>query len=252
MKFSEYITRHHVFTTTELLRSADSEMAAKQQLKSALASGVVERVRRGLYVSYAGKFEGLEADPYEIVVSLDSCAVLSYHSALEALGVAHNIGFECHFRTEVVKSPFSFKGIEYLPHAADEDILTQRIRGRAFGSALVTNREQTIIDCLKHPERSGGIEEVIKSLSALPYIDASLVAQLALADSASMGARVGWLLDAKKEQWRVSENVILNLLAESRGVVSKLDKNATVSRGWSAKWNMRLPEEVEEVESWVS
>lgn len=251
MKFTEYIARHHAFTTEALLAAADSRDAARQQLKEAVVTGSVERVRRGLYVSNAGRFEGDGVDPYEVVTALDPDAILSYHSALEAHGVAHNVGFECRFRTEAARSPFSFRGIRFIPHPRGDVILTQRVRGRAFGSILVTTREQTLFDCLKHPEWAGGVEEVVRSLSALPYLDANQAASLAIADSASMAARVGWLLEAKSEGWRIPADVIDRLRQASAGTVSKFDKRATATRGWSSRWNMRLPETEEEVASWA-
>lgn len=251
MKFSEYIHSHHVFAVEDLLEASDSPAAARQQLKAAVASGAVERVRRGLYVSNSGRFEGAGVDPYEVVAALDAEAVLSYHSALEAHGVAHNVGFECRFRTDAARSPFSFRGVRYVPHPTDESAPSQRVRGRAFGSVLVTTREQTLFDCLKHPEWAGGIEEAMRSLSALPYLDVERAAKLALADSASMAARVGWLLEARSEAWRVPTGVLERLRAASAGTVSKLDKRATATRDWSREWNMRLPESAEEVASWT-
>ncbi len=252
MKFSEYISKHHVFPTRDLLKNADSEMAAKQQLKLALASNTVERVRRGLYASNAGKFKDAGVDPYEVVTALDSNAVLSYHSALEAHGVAHNVGFECRFRTDAARTPFTFHDVRYVPHTAENGLTTQRIRGRSFGSVLATSREQTFVDCLKHPEWSGGIEEVVRSLSAMPYLDSVRVSDLAMAASASMAARVGWLLEEKAEQWKVQDDTLDMLRAACGGVVSKLDKSSYAARGWSKEWNMRLPEEDKEVRSWLS
>lgn len=104
MKFTEYIARRRAFTTEALLAAADSRDAARQQLKEAVVGGSVERVRRGLYVSNAGRFEGAGVDPHEVVAALDPDAILSYHSALEAHGVAHNVGFERRFHTEAARS----------------------------------------------------------------------------------------------------------------------------------------------------
>ena len=252
MKFNEYILTHHVFQTRGLLKSADSPQAARQQLKLAQASGAVERVRRGLYVSNAGGYSGVAVDPYEVVVGLDADAVLSYHSALEAHGVAHNLGFECRFRTDVAKSPFTFHDVRYVPHDAKSGLATQRIRGKAFGSVLATSREQTFIDCLKHPQWSGGIEEVVRSLSAMPYLDSTLVARLAIAENASMAARAGWMLESRATQWQVPDGTLDLLRTACAGVVSKLDKSCDAARGWSKEWNMRLPEEGREVRSWLS
>lgn len=251
MKFNEYISTHHVFGTEALLEEADSRSAARQQLKEATAKGAVARVRRGLYISNAPRFADSGVDPYEVVSALDPDAVLSYHSALEAHGVAHNMGFECRFRTGVAKSPFSFGSIRYIPHPAEGGVPRQRVRGRATGTVYVTTREQTVFDCLKHPEWAGGIEEAVRSLSALPYLDSGKAAGLALADSASMAARVGWLLEAKSEDWRVPPEVLDLLRSASAGVASKLDKRAPSSRGWAKGWSMCLPDTEEEVASWV-
>ena len=252
MKFTRYIATHHVFTTEGLLAESDSENSARKQLKLALGSGKVERVRRGLYASHAGRFEGVGVDPYEVVTALDPGAVLSYHTALEALGVAHNVAFECRFRTNRARAPFSFGGVDYVPHPSDGFVRSRRVRGSAFGSALATTREQTVVDCLKRPEWSGGIEEAVRSLSALPYVDSAAVAELACADSASLAARAGWLLEAKAGRWRVPDEVLELLSARCSGVTSKLDKRSSESRGWSRRWRMTLPETEEEVRSWVS
>lgn len=251
MKFTKYISTHPAFAVDTLLANADSRNAARQQLKGAVATGSVERVRRGLYVSNTGRFADAGVDPYVVAATLDPQATISYHSALEAHGVAHNTGFECRFRTDAARTPFSFRGIRYIPHPAEDGILTQSVRGKAFGSVLVTTREQTLFDCLKYPERSGGIEEVVRSLSAFPYLDAEKAATLALQDSASMAARAGWLLEMKSAAWRVPQNTIARLRRASAGTVSKLDKRAGETRGWSKAWNMRLPETEEEVASWT-
>ncbi|NHM16872.1 hypothetical protein GMI69_09480 [Eggerthellaceae bacterium zg-887] len=100
MKFTEYISTHQVFTTADLLAASDSAAAAEQQLGAAVQSGSVERVRRGLLVSNRGRFEGAAVDPYAVVSAADLDAVLCYHSALEAHGVAHNVSFECRFLSD--------------------------------------------------------------------------------------------------------------------------------------------------------
>lgn len=251
MKFKEYISTHQTFTTSDLLKNADSIDAAKKQLKLAERSGSVERVRRGLYVSNVGRYEGIEVDPYRVITALDPNAVLSFHSALEAHGVAHNISTQCQFRSKVVLSKFGYKGIEYTP-LPQEEVSKQRIRGDAFGSVFITSREQTILDVLKYPERSGGIEEAVRSISAFPYIDADTLLVLSQRESASLCARIGWLLSAKAERWHVSDCILAELSARSSGVVSKLDKRSVNTQGWSKEWNMRLPEAEEEVLSWIA
>ena len=104
MKFSRYIATHHAFTTGALMAEMDSPAAAEEQLRLAVRSGMVERARHGLLVSNYGRFEGVPIDPAEVVAAADPAAVLSYHSALEAHGVAHSAGFVCRFRSDVFDS----------------------------------------------------------------------------------------------------------------------------------------------------
>ena len=115
MKFTEYISTHQVFTTSSLMESMDSPSAAEEQLRLAVRTGKVERVRRGLLVSNQGRFEGVPVDPSAVVAALDGDAIVSYHSALELYGVAHNVSFSFQFRSDTTRRAFTFRGVAYEP-----------------------------------------------------------------------------------------------------------------------------------------
>ena len=115
MKFTEYISTHQVFTTSSLMESMDSPSAAEEQLRLAVRTGKVERVRRGLLVSNQGRFEGVPVDPSAVVAALDGDAIVSYHSALELYGVAHNVSFSFRFRSDTTRRAFTFRGVAYEP-----------------------------------------------------------------------------------------------------------------------------------------
>lgn len=66
MKFSEYISRHQVFTTSALMGAMDSPSSATEQLRLAIKAGTVECVRRGLLVSNYGRCEDRPLDPLTI------------------------------------------------------------------------------------------------------------------------------------------------------------------------------------------
>lgn len=252
MKFRDYIEQTHVFTNQQLVEScALSAASAKTMLKRAVEAGGIERVRRGLYISRAGRFAVSDVDPFELVSALDAEAALSFHSALEAHGVAHNVGSTCQFRSAAVKGSFEYSGITYVPFAFAEDVLTQRQRGKSGLRIVVTTREQTIIDCLNHPERCGGIEEALMSVSLFPYIDLDALLGLVSESSASLAARAGWLLEQKAGDWRVPDDTLEKLSAMASGGPYKLDKDSRRSQGWSRRWKLCLPAHEEEVESWV-
>ena len=70
--------------------------------------------------------------------------------------VAHNVGGVCQFRSASVRSAFEYSGVSYVPFPLAADLPTQSVRGRGGLRAVATTREQTIVDCLSHPDRCGG------------------------------------------------------------------------------------------------
>lgn len=252
MKFSDYIGRHHVFTTPSLLGAMDSPAAAEEQLRLAVRSGAVERVRRGLLVSNRGRFEDVPVDQFEVVAALDASAIVSYHSALEAHGVAHNAGFVCRFRSDTVRAGFDFRGVAYRPCGPVRNVRSKTLRS-SWGPYLATTREQTVIDCLGKPALAGGVEETVRSLTAFVYLGVEELVGLASEAGPSMASRVGWLLSEKGDEWHVDEGDLARLESALGLGPYRLGHAADgAPTGWSAKWKLILPENREEMESWIT
>ena len=251
MKFTEYISKNQVFTTGALMAAMDSPVAAEQQLREAVRRGSVERVRRGLLVSNHGRFEGAGVDPYDVVAAADRGAVLSYHSALEAHGVAHNVGFECQFRSDAVRKPFEFRGVRYVPCGPVGDARSALVRG---GSSRrnATTREQTIVDCLGCPQKSGGIEEAVRGVSAFAYIDADALLDIVSDAGPSAAARVGWLLSEKAADWHVAPECLQALKGMVGSGPYRLGPADGGPTGFSAEWRLILPDTDEEVATWIT
>lgn len=250
MRFTEYIDSHHVFTTAALMAAADSPGAAREQLRRAVRAGDVERARRGLLVSNHGRFEGAPVDSAEIVSALDPSAALSYHSALAAWGVEHQVGFACQFRSDTVKTGFSFRGMRYEPCGPLGNAETATIRV-PWGRRRVTTRERTVLDCLDRPALAGGAEEAVRGASAFAWLDVDELVAMAVGEGSSACARTGWLLSEKADDW----HVVRVQLAQLAGMLGKGPYRLGHPRGhvgWSGGWRLLLPDEEEEVRTWVT
>lgn len=250
MRFKEYIASHQAFTTDDLYATAARE-TVRTQLRRALAAGDIERVRRGTYVSKTGKFLDEAPDPFLVARTVDPGAIISYHSALVAHGVAHNVGFECSFRSERVRTPFEYGGVRYVPFNTADNPHTQTMHSRFYGNITVTTREQTLADCLSHPSRAGGSEETVRACSAFPYLDVDDLVEILDGASAAVIARTGWLLEAKRQDWGVSDETLSALEGRLGRGPSKLDPSSRENRGWNRRWKLYLPENEEEVLSWT-
>ena len=251
MKFKEYIARNQVFTTADLRENLDSPGSISKSVTRAAKSGQIDMVRRGLYVSKAGRFTDQKCDARIVVRRADPEAFLVYHTALELHGVAHAISFDVAFRSDALSKGFTYDGMNYVryPYVA---ALVQAVRIGDVGSVRATTKEQTLVDCMTYPGRSGGSEEVIRSLSTMPYLDIEALSSLLAGESsASLISRVGWLLDANKEKWHISKDLIESLKGKLGSGPYRMDNQSNRSLGWSKEWKLCLPESSKEVISWT-
>ena len=251
MKVKEFLQTTPVFTTGDVQKVASSKESAETLLRRAVVSGKIKRIRRGLYASKTGKYFGEATEPFRVIQALDSEAVVSYHTALVAHGLAHNVSFECSFRTNVVKSAFTFEDMHYVPYAKDTSVLTQVNSGAAYGSVLVTTREQTFVDCLSRPARAGGVEELVRSLTTMPYLNFTVLEDLLGNVPETLLARCGWLLEQKRDDWHVDESLLGSLESRLGKGPYRFGSTNGKPEGWSKRWKLCLPDSAEEVESWV-
>lgn len=252
MKFTEYISTHHAFSTEELMSSCDSPASARQQLWAAAKTGKVEKVRRGVYVSFTGRFSGSIPDPFEVAHACDRDATLCYHSALTALGVAHNVSYQCDFTSDTVRSPFEYRGIHYVPHKQKTPLDTTKVRLGDDQWMLCTSKEQTLVDCMDRPWLAGGAEEVVRALTLFAYIDEEALLSILENKKEPSRARAGWLLSAMQDTWHVSSGFLESLHGSLREGPYRFGRPHSGNSGWSARWKLLLPESNREVESWIS
>lgn len=251
MKVKEFLQTTPVFTTNDVQKVASSKESAETLLRRAVASGEISRVRRGLYASKTGKFFGEATEPLRVIRALDADAVVSYHTALVVHGLAHSVSFEYSFRTDAVKSAFSFEDVRYVPYAQDASVRSQVNNGTAYGSVLVTTREQTFVDCLSRPARAGGTEEVIRSLTTVPYVNFAELENLLDDASDTLLARCGWLLEQKRDDWHVDEALLSNLESRLGRGPYRFGNSERKSGGWSNRWRLCFPDAIGKVESWI-
>ena len=115
------------------------------------------------------------------------------------------------------------------------------------------HNQAAVIDCLEKPILAGGVEEAVRSLTTFVYLDVEKLIDLAVSAGVSAISRVGWLLSEKKNEWHVSENSLAQLeskLGSGPYRLGPMTKRS--STGWVTRWKLILPEDKEEVESWIT
>jgi predicted transcriptional regulator of viral defense system len=167
--------------------------AASQALTYLAERGYVERVRQRLWVR-----KGAPVDPYLLGARVTSPYAFAYGTALALHGAGSAE------RSEVlVASPHRFEAFEYdgllyrraLPWP--EDALVEVSVGPEF--VWTTTAERTLVDCVRVPANAGGIAELLRSVSALPRLDAEQVLRwVDHYDEANLAARLGFVLESSE------------------------------------------------------
>jgi len=252
MAIREYLDTHQAFSAAEFNRAFPGSVTDRNLLARAVRSGAVERVRHGVYVSKTGPYSRSQADPLDVALATTDDVVFCFLTALRLHGVLHNVVTVTQFYTAHKIGPFEYSGHYYQPRRRpDRPTDTQQlftVTGRRYP---VTTREQTLIDCLARPGSAGGPENLLRSLSGFAYLDSNRL--LSLPASGNTRAKLGWLLEAKREEWRV-DDAILHGLQQSLGAgpyyfwSSRPPKDSH----WANRWRLYLPYPEQEMITWLN
>ncbi len=257
MSVRTYLEEHPVFTLDEFRGELGSGHSAYNLLTRAVRQGLAVRVMRGVYVSRAGRYSKEEPDPYLVAAATSPEAVMVYHSALELHGLAHSPSRRVQFTATGATPGFTYGDFEFrrysLPRTVSpaDAVTSTTLVSRPGGVVRVTTRERTLVDCVNRPDLAGGLEEMARSLAALPYVDATkILAYLKELASPTAVARTGWFLEQRAREWYVSEDA----LAEMRTMLGKGPyylSRSNEAGTWVAPWRLYLPADAADVERWV-
>lgn len=258
MSVQAYLAEHQVFSLEEFRAELGEGRTAYNLLVRATKRGLVDRVRQGVYVSRSGRFSQEEPDPYLVAAAVAPDAVMVYHSALEVHGLAHSPSRRVQFSSKKATEPFTYRDFEYRRYpppktkqAESPTVESTTLVRRPAGVVRVTTRERTLVDCLNRTDLAGGLEEALRSLAGLPYVDASnVLAYLRFLASGTAVARTGWLLEQRAREWYVPEDALEQmraLLGKGPYYLSRANEAGT----WVPQWRMYLPGSRSELERWV-
>ena len=251
-KVSEFIRSSAVFTSAELLASCGDTQNNRNLLHNAVKAGRARKVRRGLYASASGRFEG-SRPPFQLVASKAAPdAVLCYSSAFTLFVGSQDALAEATFYTALSMRPFGFDGVRFTPYPMPLSPVETRAYRLAGGQGVLgTTREQTVADSLANVARAGGAEAVMRRLSAVRFLDAGKAARMAAARGPSACARLGWVLERKGGDWDVPGGVLDGLALGLGGGPYYLGP-ARARAHFDERWRLYLPEDAQTVEGWLN
>jgi predicted transcriptional regulator of viral defense system len=227
MKPEHFLARHSLFTREELMAALPGRSPATvdAHLTRWRRQGSIARVKNGVYVRQSREPWGGPALPDFVALAARMApdAAAAFHTALEAHGFAQSLFEKLTFVTWTRARPVSFMGRRLLP-VRPRAPLRERQGGEGWVELIdrgglevrVTSVERTVADVLDRPSLAGGVVEVWRSLFAVPAVDpGALFDYVETLGSSTVAARVGYFLEARREELAVPASV-LDLLRRLR------------------------------------
>ncbi|MGM0406280.1 MAG: type IV toxin-antitoxin system AbiEi family antitoxin domain-containing protein [Thermoplasmatota archaeon] len=188
-----------VFTHRDVNRFLDiSKENTYRIIGNMIEKDLVKRVERGKFILNE---VWNELDIYEIVPEIFQPSYIAFWSALHYHGMTDQVPRAVFLVTTKRKKPLKFQGqkIKYVTVKRSLFFGYER-----YGKVVVSDMEKTVIDCLRHPEYSGGISQIQDAISDELNTD-RLIEYCKLAGSSAVASRLGYMLEKKDIEFEKDE-----------------------------------------------
>lgn len=258
MYIDKFLATHPIFSTQELsdyalkiLGHSPSHSTVYNLIQHHEKRGHIIQIRRGLYYTLPREAtDGVfPVDPFLVASKLASDAVLAFHSAFWIHQVAYSTSHIIYYLTRQRTRPrFQFQGNLYVPvHPSS----TLRKSKNDFGvtnidregvKIRVTALERTLVDVLHKPLYGGNLEEVWQSLNSISYLNIDQVIEYTkLLKNSSIAAKVGFFLESRQEQLRVSPEQLDKLRKARPKSAQYFQRKSDEPQKLITNWNLIVP-----------
>ena len=205
MKHYKELAELQCFTRADAERITGNADAANSLLYSYQKKGLIESVKRNLYVVISLGTGFTIPNRYRIATSITEGAYITHHSAFEYYGYANQVYYEIY-----VSGDKKFASFEY------DDITYRYFAPRAaFGvnekpdGVRVTDLERTVLDGINDLDKIGGLEELLRCLEMIPIIDEKkMLSYLEQYNKQFLYQKSGYILSHLKNDLRLSERFL--------------------------------------------
>jgi predicted transcriptional regulator of viral defense system len=213
MKAYENLLKLGCFSLNEAIHLSKNPKTAESALYSLKKRGLVKSVKRNLYVMISMETGSPVASPYEIASRITESACVSHHSAFEFYGMANQVFTEIYVSSKERFNDFEFDGRTYRYVASKINIgvdVKKRVK--------ITDLERTVVDCVKNFNKIGGLEELLRCLSMVTFVDEDkLLYYLNAYDNMFLYQKAGYVLSHFSATAKISETFFKNC----KGYVNK-------------------------------
>jgi len=203
LKYYEQLIDMGCFTRQDVIKLTGDKGAAHSLLYNYIKKGLVQRVRRDLYVAMSLETKQSVANRYAIASHISEGAYITHHSVFEYYGYANQVFYEVYVSADRKFNTFEFDDLTYhfvMPH-------TNKGVEEKTGGIRVTDLERTVIDSINDFEKIGGLEELLRCIDLIPYLNADkLLFYLEQYGKGFLYQKTGYVLGLFKESLKLPDD----------------------------------------------
>lgn len=238
-QYLEELHKLRIFRLKDVETLVGNLNSAKDLLQNYKKQRLICQVRRNLYVVTDLASKVSLANKFEIAGKISPTSYLSYQSALEFHGLAHQVFYDLWVSSSKRFNSFEFEGIRF--QYCESKSLSGVTNANSSPFIRVTNLERTVIDCIDKIERCGGLEELIQSISLISYLDQELLLNyLQEFNKQFLYQKVGFILEYFKQEMKLSDN-FFSICKHKSGKSTRYLTDRIESTHYFKEWKLCAP-----------
>ena len=142
--------------------------------------------------------------------------------------------------------PFVIDGVTYEYHPLKFTYNVVISKGPDGNPIAVTSLSQTVVDCIRHIDLAGGLEELLYALSSISFgqlKEKDLLVCLEAYDNASLWSRTGYLLSLFQNSIGVNDKFLNTCRIKGSSVKNKLT-DGDKALEFVPRWNLFVPKDM--------
>jgi len=203
MKYYERLIELGCFTRDDVEAMCGNRETAHSIIEAYKKKGWIASVRRNLFVAMSLETKQPVPTRFAIASNAAPGAYVCYHSAFEYHGLANQVYHEVYAAAKSRFRTFEYYGLTYRYVQSFSENGVESMAG----GARVTDLERTVIDCLNDFDKAGGLDELLRCIEMIPYLESNkLLEYLSGYNKLFLYQKTGFVLEHFKNQLKLTND----------------------------------------------
>ena len=204
MKYYDKLVNMGIFSVFDIEKMVGNKNTARSLVNSYIKKGYIQSVRRNLYVAISFETKQPVVNKFVIASHVTDSSFISHHTAFEYYGMANQVFYEIYISSKTKFRSFDFDGLSYKCIQTKVDCGIDKTND----GIRVTDMERTVIDSIKDFEKIAGLEELLRCLEMITYLDTNkLKKYLESYNSQILYQKTGYILGHFKAAMKLEESL---------------------------------------------